>query len=202
MELRPKDGFAHEGEANAELQLGDYAGVIRESTLAIELSPEEGLSYYNRGLAKECAGDLAGALVDYETAVVRGKAGDEYAGLARIHQYLTAVRLGEGSQTSVESARRGQTGWAAAVASYITGGMSAEGLLAEAGKTEASVTGVVAEKLAGQRGGAAEYFIGERLWLNGDLAGARAAWEKCVAAGLENVDETELAKAELGRAGK
>lgn len=56
-------------KANSKLELEDYQGAIDDYNKAIELSPNDAVVYFNRGLAKDFLHDYHGAIRDYNKAI-------------------------------------------------------------------------------------------------------------------------------------
>lgn len=63
--LNPAYGY----RAGVYLKLKQYQNVIDDCTKAIEIKPDYGGGYINRGMAKQKLGDFKGALVDYSKAI-------------------------------------------------------------------------------------------------------------------------------------
>jgi tetratricopeptide (TPR) repeat protein len=67
--LNPKEVRLYRYRAEAHYSRKDYDQAIADFTQAIELSPQDDVSYYNRGLAYYNKGELDPAIADWEMAL-------------------------------------------------------------------------------------------------------------------------------------
>lgn len=74
IKLDPENAFAYNFRGGLRAFFEDFQGAIEDFTKAIEYDPRyAGLSYYNRGLAKDKIYDYKGAIEDYNKAIDFGR---------------------------------------------------------------------------------------------------------------------------------
>ncbi len=149
-----------------------------------EALAETGRYYFDTGRAKEAA-------ADFQTAVAADPAGQDYT---RFYLFLARARLGERAVAAGELKayvdRRAKTDdWYSRVAGFLCGSLKEAELFAAAKSGN--------PQLAIEQECEACWYAGAVRLLDGDAAGAKALFERCVATDVRTFIEYESAKAAL-----
>jgi lipoprotein NlpI len=222
--LDPKNPLAYSARGNAKINTGELEDAIADHTKAIELDPTRRAPYINRGVAKVDKNDLDGAIADYSKAIAldpkgasaylnRGNArlekGDtagaradyeqaiqlakDEAAYARFALFVLMSRQKTGQPAAELSSlvRRWKPGWKKTLGQFLAGEIT------EGEFFELSVQGDI--KTVREQKCEAFYYSGAVRLIKGDVADARALFEKCVATQLHSFSEFQFARAELSR---
>jgi hypothetical protein len=184
-------GFAASVRAFTKWNAGDTAGALAEYTTALAFSPENFDMHFARGTALVGQGDFAGALADFDACAKLRPDDSDYA---QLYGQVMRLRLGQPTADFAQAAAGLKDGWAKTAGQYLAGNLDEAALLAVAEKPgDEPATGQQCE---------AYYFIGAMRMAKGDPAGARDAFQKCLATGKKDYYEYQFAKAELARLDK
>jgi tetratricopeptide (TPR) repeat protein len=214
LDPRYEDAFVNRGVAYAAK--GDTDRAISEFTTALMLDGSDVAAYRNRGDAYADKGDLALAREDYDEAIRRAPADpDAYRGRGYLHFYagefaaaaddlarvlaaepddvyamlwshLATARAGRASNDGLaRSASARRTDWPSPVIELLLGRRTAEATIASAGTPAQQCE--------------AHFYVGEEKSLQGDKAGAAAAWQAAVDRCPRSFIEYKGARAELQR---
>lgn len=69
LDIDPELLDAYYNRSVARQFLGDYLGVVADTTKIIRRNPQAGRTYFNRGNARRELGDIGGALADFDRAI-------------------------------------------------------------------------------------------------------------------------------------
>jgi lipoprotein NlpI len=222
--LEPKNFFAYEQRGEARDSQGDHAGALADYAQSLKLDPQKATvdaddeydlerqgdyagaialhtkgiatdakaeipdDYADRARAKEMQGDFAGALADYEQAIALQPGGMPNS---QLHRQLVQRRLGQTPPDISKAVAGWKDPWEKSLGLYVLGKSDENALLAAANSDGEEAAPLLLCQ--------ADYYIGVMHLLQGDQAGARAFWKKCLASNLLNDDSYQLARAELAR---
>lgn len=227
IEIDPTNPIAYAARGNARVSVGELEDAITDFSKAIEIDPSRRVPYINRGVAKVDKGDLDGAILDYTKVIAldaknvtayrnRGCAlwqkGDvdgaradfqqavqlatDEAAYQRFYLFLMGAHLKPGSSKEDMKAVvvRWKPSWKKNVGLFLAGEID-ESVLHEfaAQGTPKSVRDQKCE---------AFYYAGAIHQAKGDVAGAKALFERCVVMQLHTFPEFQLARAELVKINK
>ncbi len=226
IEIDPKNPLAYAARGNARVSIGELDDAIADFSKAIEIDPTRRVPYINRGVAKVDKGDLAGAIADYTKVIAldpknvtayrnRGCAnqqkGDidgarndyqqavqlatDEAAYQRFYLFLLGVRLKSDSSVADFKAVVGK--WKPSWKKNL--GLFLAGEIDEAALLELSSEGT--PKAVRDQKCEAYYYAGVMRQAKGDVAGAKALFERCVTTQLHTFTEFQLARAELVKIG-
>lgn len=220
--IDPKSRKAFEGRARARLELGEYEKAITDVERAIKLDPRETHLYYLKGKILMAGKDWPAAISAFEIYIAKEEKSSRSLQMKAVAQYYSGNASGAlktleeamgispkgwevavwkeivgqevpgyRSQLKEQAAGRRGDSWSASLLRYFAGAISEEALVTVAGRGD--------ERWNRHRIHSAEFFIGQRLLLNGDHAGARARFEKVKSAARRDSDEWVGAMMELER---
>ncbi len=222
--LDPKLVSAYVCRALARHLKGDRAGDLADLNQVIALSPRDTSALYNRGLVKSELGDVDGAIADYRQAIaVYPNNSFAYNGIARVKEargdfagaqeaYLQSIRvepwratynrfaltlilrrqhLDETPAGLSEAVSGWSDEWTKAIGHFLLGSIDEEALIAKA--NAGTPTKIRKQQCE------AYYYAGMVRLVRNDPAKAKRLFENCVATGITNFREFELAKKELDR---
>jgi len=181
LRLDPKQPTAllKRGEAYA-LFLDEPARGLEDLSRAIELDPSSGAGYVYRGRVRLLLGDVEGFL------------GDHARGQELIPNYVYGslwVAAAGGPRDALTKFARGER-WPAPIARFLLGTSSAKELRQAARQAQS-------ESARNEHTSEAEFFIALQAEFSGDLARARAGYERVAEARTPWLTETRWARARL-----
>ncbi|HVU37319.1 MAG TPA: aspartyl protease family protein [Opitutales bacterium] len=177
-------------DAQNKADRGDYAGAIAGFSQAIEFNPADARLYEMRAVQRQKLGDFSGALGDYEKYLERTPAGPRYE---LLYCLILRLRLGQDLGGIGQAIPSWEDGWIKTIGEYILGQIDEADLLQAAEKKDQ-------EPVNGQRC-EADYYIGIKHLISGDIPGARIFFQKSLASGETDYSEYQFARDELGRLG-
>jgi lipoprotein NlpI len=190
IELDPTRRTPYINRGVAKVDKNDLDGAIADYTKAIALDPKGASAYLNRGNARLEKGDAAGARGDYEQAIQLAKDEAAYARFALI-VLMGRQKAGQPTADLSSLVRHWKPGWKKTLGQFLAGELT------EAALFELSVQGDI--KTVREQKCEAFYYAGAVRLIKGDVADARALFEKCVATQLHSFSEFQFARAELSR---
>lgn len=186
---RKKHAPSYLGRASARFALGDREAADADAAKAVETCPcvecfaTRGKYYYDTGRPREAAADLAKAV----------QMGPEWQEYTRLFLFLARARLGEREEAGAAlldfAADRAKDDWYAKVAAFLCGALKEEELLAAA-KAEN-------QHRARELECEACWYAGAVRLLDGDAAGAKVLFERCVATDARTFKEYGSARMAL-----
>lgn len=188
--VNEEDTHAYVARARARLALGEKEAADADAAKAgagaarAEAFAERGRYYYDTGRPKEAVADLA-------KAVQMDPRGQDYT---RLFLFLSRAKLGARAEAAPElkayaDGRETKEDWYAKVAAFLSGQTKEEEFLAAAKAENVH--------LAREQECEACWYAGAVRLLDGDVAGAKALFERCVATDVRTFIEYESAKAAL-----
>jgi tetratricopeptide (TPR) repeat protein len=220
--IDPKNLDALVMRGSAKDSLGDYDGAIADDNAAIAIEPKSDGAFDNRAIAEESKGDLAASIADHRHAIdldaknpdawialgldyqIQGNFTDaldayskavdtqpDNADYPRLYRELLQVQMGSPPPQFAKALSTWPDGWTKHLGQFLAGMMDESALLAAAEKRgDETVRGQQCE---------ANYFIGAMRVIHGDLAGARASFQKSLATDERDYYEFKFARAALAK---
>lgn len=188
--LYPRDTTAFYNRGQAKFSLGDVAGARADYLKAIAVYPNNSFAYNGIGELDELQGDFAGAQKAYMDSI---KVEPWRATYNRFFLTLILRRrhLNESPAGLSDAVDSWPTGWRKTVGSFLLGRIDEKTLFARADSGTA--------KDIRQHQCEAYYYAGMAHLLSKDPAAAKKLFEKCVATGVKEFQEYQLAVVELKR---
>jgi tetratricopeptide (TPR) repeat protein len=195
----------YEERGGLKLELGDATGAINDYNSAIRIFPEYGLTYYDRGLAKELLRDWRGARADYERCIKLMSRGEVMEGEDQYYPHLSLwlirARLGETKAATRQLSDYVAKGndpphsvWVSEVAGFFLGTVT-EAKLLDASKSSPSLG--IAPGMPGE----GWYFVGMKKLFDGRKKAATECFRKCIATKVRGITLL-LARSELQALGE
>jgi tetratricopeptide (TPR) repeat protein len=195
IEVDPKYAAAYYKRGSVKQAKGDLEGAIADYTRTTEADPKYNAAYYYRGALHYNAGSWKEAVADFQKSAELDPANQEYP---RFRVWLSRSRMNERDAATKELARffeerkSGQPGdWPSKIAQHLTGALGDADFLKAAESND--------PKTDREQKGEAYFYAGSRRLLEGDKAGAKEFFQKCLDAGGTDSDEYASAAAELKR---
>jgi lipoprotein NlpI len=193
LEAKIQPTLAHRLRGNARMGRGQTAAAMEDFAAAIALVPSYAAAYEDRGVAKLIAKDFAGAAEDFRQSIKH----NPQQALAYCWLSVAVARAGDAGAaiTSVEPVVKKtvpSADWVMALAQFLQGSLD-EAALREAAK-------VGPEGGLAARTCEAEYFIGQKKLIAGDMAGAAENFKQAVATGANLMSAHRAARYETGDA--
>ena len=187
------------GRARARLALGEKEAADADAGRSAPSSARAG-AFFDRGLYWYDTRRFKEAAADFAEAVKRDWEGQDYA---RLYLLLARARLGERAEGIAELKSysmiwRGKSDWYSRVARFLCGDMKEEDLLAAAKRLKVgNFRTEQNENRSREWECEACWYAGAVHLLDGDAAGAKALFERCVATGVRTFIEYESARMAL-----
>jgi tetratricopeptide (TPR) repeat protein len=183
------------GRARARLALGEKEAADADARKSAQPGARAG-AFSDRGLYWYDTHRFNEAVEDLAEAVKRDPDGQDYA---RLYLFLARAKLGEREAAAAElkayaEIRPTKGDWYSRVAAFLCGALNEEDLLAAAREGN--------EHRRREEGCEARWYAGAIRLLDGDAAGAKALFERCVATDVRTFVEYESAKMALAGMGK
>jgi lipoprotein NlpI len=167
---------------------GDYLRSIADCNQGLDLDPQNAFAYFVRGVDWQILGDFAKAAADYQKSIDLHCANSDYA---QIYRDSAQTRLPPARDPLQHTQPDWKDSWAKSLDEFVAGTMDEATLLDLVKKPQrTSASGLECQ---------AFYFIGERHLAQGDPAGARSFFGKCLATDQTTYNEYQFARAELVR---
>lgn len=194
IELRPDVSTDYYNRSLCYRLIGRYDDAAADLTRILTLEPGNMTALVQRGAVYELAGDYERALVDYEQAASGGGPNEVYATLWR---YALLRQLGQEREAAEVFAvlSAGAHVWAPGSSATETRSWTDRLVALYAGHVTAG--DLLAASATDDERAEAHYYIGRKAQLDGDSAGARQAFEQCVALDRRGILETDFAQALL-----
>jgi tetratricopeptide (TPR) repeat protein len=186
--LDPTNSAAYLNRGIIEARKGDYPNSIADCNQGLELNPQNATAYLLRAMDRQTLGDFAKAASDYAKALELNPAQHSHA---QIYLDLMQRRMGLAPKPAASGRASWKNAWAKSLDQFVIGAMDEASLLDLAKKLQ--VEPVPSQECE------AFYLIGERHLIQGDTAGARAFFQKCLETGQSDHNEYGFARAELAR---
>lgn len=171
---------------------GQYGRAVENYDRAIQLNPQDGVAFYNRGLSRFYQGQFVAAAQDLAQAEQLTP-----PDLYRVLQlYLAQIRAGLANRDEfpAKTSRFNLQQWPGPIVSMFLSGMIPQAVLDVAPDSNAEA----------RRGKPCEayFYVGQYLLIQGRRSEAISMFQRAVATGLTGFIEYNAAKAELARLGE
>lgn len=165
---------------------GNPDAAVAAYTQAIALDSQKTEAYLYRGVDRQIQGNLYDALDDYNKAI---QYSDETNAVPVLYGEMLRRWIGNPRQNLTATVTKWEDGWYKNTGNYLDESLSEAAYLASVG------TNTLSRIFQCQT----YYVIGLNHMTKGDLAGARANWEKCVATPFTSLNEYRMASAGLAQ---